>query len=179
MNFKDYINKDRLKVLTSDNKEGALMELIDLVALSEEIKNKKKIQEGIFHREQLMSTGIGLGIAIPHVRIEGVEDFIIAVGINSQGIKDYQSIDDIPVKIIFLIIGNKDKTKEYLQILSDIVKFLKEKDTRQVLLNRFLHSAFGGSAMKLVTQALGNSKPSKKEIAKIRELLNEIEGKKK
>lgn len=135
MNFKDYIAKDRLIVLNSDNKEDALLELIQLVALSPEIKNKKKIQEGIFHREQLMSTGIGLGIAIPHVRIDNLDDFLITVGLNPRGINDYKSIDDIPVKLVFLIIGSKEKPKEYLKLLSDIVKFLKSDSILKKIFN--------------------------------------------
>ncbi len=58
------------------------------------------------------------------------------------------------------------------------IPLIKEKETREILLKGFLNSAFKGSAMKLVTQALGNYKPSKGEINKIRDLLDEIEGKK-
>ena len=56
---------------------------------------------------------------------------------------------------------------------------IKEKITKQALLDKFLESAFGGSALKLVTQALGNHKPSKEEINKIREFLDELEGEEK
>lgn len=52
----------------------------------------------------------------------------------------------------------------------------KEKDTQRLLLDRFLETAFGGSAMKLVMQALGNHKTTKEEISRIRELLDNIEG---
>ena len=55
----------------------------------------------------------------------------------------------------------------------------KEKDTQRLLLDRFLETAFGGSAVKLVMQALGNHKASKEEIARIRELLDNLEGDKK
>ena len=72
-----------------------------------------------------MSTGIGLGMAVPHVRIENLGDFVICIGINPKGIWDYKSIDDIPVKVIFLIIGDKNKQKEYLKLLSSIVKYHK------------------------------------------------------
>ena len=56
---------------------------------------------------------------------------------------------------------------------------VKEKDTQRLLLDRFLETAFGGSAVKLVMQALGNHKASKEEIARIRELLDNLEGDKK
>lgn len=52
---------------------------------------------------------------------------------------------------------------------------LKENDTQRMLLDRFLHTAFGGSAMKLVLQALGNHNASKEEISQIRELLDDLE----
>jgi PTS system nitrogen regulatory IIA component len=76
-----------------------------------------------------MSTGIGQGIAIPHARIEGVENIIFAVGINKDGIDDYESLDGTPVRLIFMIIAGEKKHQEYLMLLSQIVKIFK-KDSR-------------------------------------------------
>jgi len=134
MNFKEYISRDQVKVLSSDRKEDALRELIHLAAASPAIKNPKKLEEGIFRREKLMSTGIGLGIAIPHVRIAGLEHFHVSVGLHLHGISDYPSIDDRPVRIIFLIIGIKDQQKEYITLLSQIVRFLKQDNSLKNIL---------------------------------------------
>jgi PTS system nitrogen regulatory IIA component len=135
MNFKQYLSKDMVKIIDADSKDEALLEIIDLVFKAGKIKNIKKVREGIFYREQLMSTGIGLGIAIPHVRIDSIDNFVIAVGLNSSGIEDYKSIDDIPVKLIILIIGHTEQHKEYIKILSEIVKFLKQDDILKLIFN--------------------------------------------
>lgn len=126
MDFRDHISRDQVMVLSKDSKKDALTELIDLAARSRYIRNPRKVREGVFHREQLMSTGIGLGIAIPHVRVSGLRKAHISVGLHREGIADYASIDDRPVRIIFLIVGVKGQQKEYITLLSQIVRFLKE-----------------------------------------------------
>jgi PTS system nitrogen regulatory IIA component len=129
MDIKTALKKEYICLLKNNNKQEVLMEIIRLLEKSGEIKNIEKLKEGIFYREGLLSTGIGLGIAIPHVRIEGIQQLIMAVGINQQGIKDYEAIDDKPVWIVIMIIAGKEQHREYIRLLSKIVTKLKSGNT--------------------------------------------------
>lgn len=108
-------------------KEEILGELVELLARSGQIGSVEDLRERISHREQLMSTGIGLGIAVPHVRMEGVKRPTVALGISREGIPDYESIDDKPVRVVVMIAAGKDQHWEYIRLLSQIVSKFKVK----------------------------------------------------
>ena len=93
------------------------------------------MKKEIFYREQIMSTGIGQNIAIPHVRFEGIETPLVYVGLSPSGIVDYESIDGQPVKIIVMILVGAEQHKEYLRILSLVVSRLKDRSLQTSLLN--------------------------------------------
>ncbi len=94
-----------------------------------------RIKEMFFAREALMSTGIGLEIGVPHVRLEGVSCPLLAIGISKKGIGDYVSLDNKPVKIVFMIIVNKGAHKEYIRLLAQIATMLKDEDIRNTLVD--------------------------------------------
>ena len=89
----------------------------------------------IFYREQLMSTGIGLGIGIPHVRFGQIGEPVAAVGVQPKGIKDYVSIDDEAVRIVIMIIAGRNQHKEHIRLLSLIVGQLKQEGVKDSLLH--------------------------------------------
>ncbi|MBU1078737.1 MAG: PTS sugar transporter subunit IIA [Spirochaetes bacterium] len=130
MDYKNIINPG-LIILFSDvnKKKDVLDQLITLAQKKGNIRDIKTLTEKIFYREELMSTGMGLGIAIPHVRFEGVKKPVIAIGIQPDGVKDYKSIDDKPIKIIVLIIAGKNQHKEHITLMAQIVKKLKSGQT--------------------------------------------------
>ncbi len=86
----------------------------------------------VFDREAILSTGIGLGIAIPHAKIESVDEFFIIVGIERNGI-EWNSIDSEPVKAVFLIGAPEAERKRYLRILSKLILLAKNKVRRDLL----------------------------------------------
>ena len=134
MELKDYIDQKLISLLKGKRKEKVLLELIDLICKKKELSSRKEIKEAIFHREKLMSTGIGLRIAVPHARIKGVKELIMAVGVSSKGIPDYETIDDNPVKIVVLIIAGEKQHKAYIQVLSLIVSKLKDNEVREKII---------------------------------------------
>ncbi|MBO7637342.1 MAG: PTS sugar transporter subunit IIA, partial [Treponema sp.] len=89
----------------------------------------------ILKREELMSTAIGRGIAIPHVRLSSITDLVMAVGISKVDIIDFQPIDDEPVKLLFMIAAAHNQHSYYLQTLSFFSSKLKNQDLRDALLN--------------------------------------------
>ena len=133
---------ERICILDCDDKENALRQLIELLATAPEVKNSDELARGIFYREQLMSTGIGLGIAVPHVRLESVEKPAMAVGVSVKGIKDYESLDDAPVHLIFMIAAGKNQHRQYLRLLSAVSSRLKEARVRRLLMNAQDNKAF-------------------------------------
>ena len=97
-------NHDLFFHLQSLTKADALSELVDLIAERRPIPDAAVIKEKILAREELMSTGIGLGIGVPHVRLDHLKHPLAAVGISRVGIADYGSLDDQPVRIICMIL---------------------------------------------------------------------------
>jgi fructose-specific phosphotransferase system IIA component len=135
MELNKVIREDCICILKGKTKEEVLSELCELIDTSGKIQNISKLKESIFYREKLMSTGIGLGLAIPHVRIESVKEPIIAIGISHKGIPDYESIDDQIVKIVIMIVAGKDQHKLYIKLLSQIVAKLKSDNVIENLLS--------------------------------------------
>ncbi len=131
------IDKKRICLLQSATKKDAILELIDLVKISEKDIDINQLESNIFHREEIMSTGIGLGVGIPHTRIEGVTNPFIVIGISRSGIRDYESIDGMAVNLIFLIIAGLNQHKEYIQLLSRIVKKIKDDPFRKSLVTMY------------------------------------------
>ncbi len=107
--------------------------MINLLSKSDKVTNQKALEKAIIDRENLMSTGIGYGIAIPHAREKSVKDFIIALGIHKNGIS-YESIDDKPVHLISMIASPENKNREYIIIMSKLSVILKDTELREKIL---------------------------------------------
>ena len=101
--LKNILSVDRITFISQSSKRDALVELSEVLAKAPQIKNAQELTQEILKREELMSTAIGKGIAIPHVRLSSVTDLVMAVGICKTPINDYQTIDDEPVKLLFMI----------------------------------------------------------------------------
>lgn len=89
--------------------------------------------QALLNREQIVTTGIGMGIAIPHAKLPEYDDFFIAVAILKKGV-DWKALDSAPVRLILMIGGPDDKQTEYLQILSSLTSLLRDEDRRRKLL---------------------------------------------
>jgi len=107
--------------------------LIDLICISPKVTNKEIFTQKIFEREKSVSTGIGRGIAIPHMRDDSVKDLVIAIGRKKAGI-DFKSLDNKPVKLIFMIGGNESQKKDYVSLLSKLTLLLRNKELKNKLL---------------------------------------------
>lgn len=124
MRISQLLNKESIIVnLKARNKK----EVIDELALS--ISNTTKISADeiakvLMERENLGSTGIGGGIAIPHGKLGLVDSIIVGFGISKQGI-DYEALDNKPVHIFFLLLTSENSTGGHLKVLAQISKLLK------------------------------------------------------
>jgi PTS system nitrogen regulatory IIA component len=131
----DILTPQRIVLLETKTKKEALERLIEVIAAHPAVKDKDKFAEGIFRREQLMSTGIGLGVAVPHVRLETIRELIMAVGISKTDIEDYDSLDGRPVRILFMVAAGKNQHVQYIKILGAISRLIKEEKMRNSLLD--------------------------------------------
>jgi len=134
--LKGLIKKGVVRFLEASTRDEALRELVDALGESKEIEDCDKFFEAILKREQIVSTGIGMGVAIPHAKLEEFDHFFLAVGVQKgkDGI-EWESLDGAPVRLIFMIGGPVDKQTEYLKILSHLTAAIKDEERRSSLLN--------------------------------------------
>lgn len=130
---KSYLTPQRAVRLEATGKVGALDELVNLIAAAPEVHDRDALWRAMHDREAIMSTGIGVEIAVPHAKLVSVTDFVIAVGIAPPGI-EWDSIDAKPVKIVVMIAGPDRRQEDYLRILSRVVLLLKNPKNRAHLL---------------------------------------------
>jgi len=128
------LSDKRILFLNTKNKSDALNSLIDVSFELPGIHSREELQDAVYQRENLMSTGIGLGIGVPHVRLNDVKDLYISIAINKDEITDYNSLDDIPVKILVMIVAGRNQHSQYIKVLSRIAKLLKDADIREQLI---------------------------------------------
>lgn len=129
----DYLDPELITFLDVDDQNGALTALIDLLDRQEKLKDKEAFFQAILEREKIVSTGIGIGIAIPHAKLSGYDEFFIAIGIQKNRGIDWKALDDLPVHVIFMIGGPEDQQAEYLNILSMITTAIKDENVRKAL----------------------------------------------
>lgn len=134
VNLKDILTPAHITILETDSKDAALMTMLDNLAETGAIQDKEAVSEGIFQREKLMSTGIGLSIGIPHVRMDGIESLLMAVGVSTEDIVDYESLDNLPVRIICMILAGKDQHAMHIKTMAAIAARLKNPVLREMLI---------------------------------------------
>lgn len=133
MDLYDFIRPQLLRILDVATRAEAISQLSTFMVEGAFVGAKLGLEEAILHREKLLSTGIGFGIAIPHARLPNCPDFYIAVGVTRHDI-DWRAIDGEPVRLIAMIAGPHDRQREYLQLLSQLTFFLRDEQHRKRLL---------------------------------------------
>lgn len=128
-----YLTPSLVHFLQIDDRDGALEALVDLLAREKKLVDKEAFHKAILERERIVSTGIGMGVAVPHAKLKGYETFFISIGIHQRGIP-WDSLDGVPVRLVFLIGGPDDKQTEYLQLLSRLTLAIKDEDRRKKML---------------------------------------------
>ena len=132
---KNILSPDRIVFLDHSTKHDPIVQLADNLASAPQIKDAAELKQEILKREELMSTAIGRGIAIPHVRLSSVTDLVMSVGISKKDIIDFGTYDDTPVRILFMIAAAYNQHSYYLQTLSFFSAKLKDSALREALLN--------------------------------------------
>ena len=119
--------------LEGRTKDDIINTLVDLVGRSPKVSDKEKVRSAIFDREKIMSTGVGNGFAIPHGKTDAVSDVVAAFGVTAQPI-DYQSLDEKPVRLVFLLVGKDSMVGPHIKLLSRISRLMNKEEFREKLL---------------------------------------------
>ncbi|MCQ2582443.1 MAG: PTS sugar transporter subunit IIA [Treponema sp.] len=132
---RNVLSPDRVVFINQSTQHDAIVQLSQVLATAPQVKNGAELTEEILKREQLMSTAIGCGIAIPHVRLASVTDLVMAVGICKKPIMDFPTLDGQPVNLLFMIAAAYNQHSYYLKTISHFSAKLHSDDLRAALLN--------------------------------------------
>ncbi|MDB6081447.1 MAG: hypothetical protein JWO53_719 [Chlamydiia bacterium] len=133
MKISNYVNNNLICFIDASTKENALKLLIEASLKIKALPDGEKFFNAIYEREKIVSTGIGMGVAIPHAKLASYHDFFLVIGVLSRGLP-WNALDGAPVRLIFLIGGPDDKQTEYLQILSLLTTALRDENLRKEML---------------------------------------------
>jgi len=134
MKISDILTEDFVVTgLQGDSKEEIIDSMIALVGASPKVLDREKVRLAILEREKIMSTGVGNGFAIPHGKTDAVTDIIAAFATTEKPI-DYQSLDEKPVRLVFLLVGKDNMVGPHIKLLSRISRLMSKEDFRKRLL---------------------------------------------
>ena len=130
-----FLSPDRVVLLDYASKHDVLVMMSEVLAKAPQVKNSAELLDAILKREALMSTAVGRGIAIPHVRLSSVTDLVMAVGISKRDILDFDAVDGNPVRLVFMIAAANNQHDYYLQTISHFSAKLRNEELKSSLLN--------------------------------------------
>ncbi|SDN22569.1 PTS IIA-like nitrogen-regulatory protein PtsN [Desulfonauticus submarinus] len=134
MKLSNYINEKLIiSNLSARTKVDVLAEMVKYVEKLYPSLQDKNVYELLVDREKLGTTGIGNGVAIPHTKLEGIDRVILLVARSIEGV-DFESLDQNPVHIFFLLLAPEENLGEHLRILAYISRLLQDESFRKAFL---------------------------------------------
>jgi PTS system nitrogen regulatory IIA component len=134
MKFSELINKNYIiPEFKGSTKKQVLEELVEALASNNVEIDKVVLLNALLEREKLGSTGIGDGVAIPHGKLNGLDNIILLFGKSGQGV-DFDAIDRKPVCMVFLLVAPADSAGLHLKALARLSRMLREKEFKNSLL---------------------------------------------
>jgi len=118
--------------LEGKDKNSLITELVDLLDANGLLPNRDAALDAVMLREQMQSTGIGSGIAVPHGKCNTVKELIMAIGITAEPI-DFSSVDEMPVSIVILLISPVGQTGPHIQALARISRLMLDQSFKRQL----------------------------------------------
>ena len=132
--FTKFISKESIFILDGTTKYEVLNALITEAAKQSKL-DRDTIMRLTWHREKMMTTGVGFSLALPHIRINDIPDPVILVGICKSPIKDYESQDEQPIRVVIFIVAPDQNQELYLQLLGSISRKLRHQEVIQELID--------------------------------------------
>ena len=150
--FSQYVDKDSVMTLVGKTKLEVMDQLISRAADLTKL-NRDLIFRLVWKREQMMTTGVGGMLALPHIRINDILRPYVIVGVCENPIEDYQGQDDAPVRVIVFTVAPDEDQEAYLQLLSSISRRLRNPK----LIEQMLETV--GNTVKLLEVVKQESDP--------------------
>jgi fructose-specific phosphotransferase system IIA component len=119
--------------LEGTSKREALIEIVTNLGKSQGVTDVEALKKAILEREEIMSTGVGLTIAVPHAKLSSVKTFTLGLARSTKGI-DYDSLDGQPVRIIVTIAAPDNDQNTYLRVLAAVMHVLRNEEQRKAIL---------------------------------------------
>lgn len=133
MRILDYLTESSVLFLKETHKNQILTTMAEKAAESGYVSSGEAFTEAILDREAIMSTGIGLQVAIPHAKLNGIKEFFVLAAVLDHDVP-WDSLDKKPVRLVFMIGGPSDRQTDYLMILSKITLVIKNPERRKALM---------------------------------------------
>lgn len=138
----DLLSSVRVKVpLEATTKDEVLRELVDVLAADGHIADRTDALRVVREREQVLSTGIGHGVALPHGKSDACIDLSIAAGVTREPV-DFDALDQQPVRLVFLLVGPESAAGPHIKALSRISRLVRQPDLRRRLIETADSEAF-------------------------------------
>lgn len=131
--------------MEAENKDQAIEELVELISTSNMVTNREELLSDIKERENLVTTGVGYGVAFPHAKTKSVKGIVIAFGRSEKGI-DFDAMDHRPVKLFYLIAAPEDAIGAHLNVMARLSFLMKSEENR----NKLLNAASPGDVLALI-----------------------------
>jgi mannitol/fructose-specific phosphotransferase system IIA component (Ntr-type) len=154
MKFADFVSREAIRAeLTADDKEGVIREMVQALLDAGKIRadEQESIVRAILKREELGSTGIGRGVAVPHTKHPSVDRLVGTVAVSADGV-NFNSLDGEKVQLLFLLVSPPDRPGDHLRALENISRQLRD-DT----FCRFLKKATSAEAIQQLLDEADNN----------------------
>jgi len=113
-------------------KTEVINELLDTFVGDERVRDVEAVRTVVLEREKIMSTGVGEGFAIPHGKTDMVTGMVAGFGVLKNPI-DFEALDNLPVNLIFLLVGQEDAVAQHIKMLSRVSRIMSKESIRENL----------------------------------------------
>jgi mannitol/fructose-specific phosphotransferase system IIA component (Ntr-type) len=129
----ELLTPDRVRVpLQGASKQALLHELVTVLADAGAVQDAAAVLDAVRAREQVLSTGVGSGVAIPHGKSDRAPRLVMAAGVTGAPV-DFDALDGAPVRLLFLLVGPEAAAGDHLKALSRISRLVRRDDLREEL----------------------------------------------
>lgn len=119
--------------LPGRSKEEVINSMVDILEGHEGIDNLEDVRSAIFEREEMMSTGVGKGLGLPHAKTAAATETVAAFATTAEPV-NFGSIDDEPIRLLLLLVGPKEHKSQHVKILGRISRLVSQDSLRQELI---------------------------------------------
>jgi fructose-specific phosphotransferase system IIA component len=134
--------------LQGQSKEDVIVELVDIAAQSNLVRDRDDLLAAVLEREKLVTTGVGYGVAFPHAKTRALKGIVIVFGRSEVGI-DFEAMDKKPVHLFFLIAAPEDAIGAHLNVMARLSYIMKSEKNRE----RLMRAKTAGEVMLILDSA--------------------------